>query len=650
MGKHKAGDNLTILNTSYHYSRRDEVTNKRIPDYITLVYKDLDNGGVKEHKTIYKPKFTYYKIKDEFVTDYPQCHIEKEKVDAITTEYDKLLFDMANQLGRSDEYFQNIQNGEWKKNKLLHFDPRVMASDIGIEAFYRMEFNKMYKNDVCPVDKAYLDIEVDIHYIGNQFPENGVAPINAISLVMEKTKTEYVFLLRDSNNPNIEAFEKYTNEVDFIQEYKDFLTNALGGWKNVYRMKLQDYNYRVVFYDKEIDLISAVFRMINVVQPDFVLAWNMSFDIPYIIDRINVLGYDPVEIMCHPDFENKTVKYFVDKKHENERAERTDYADISAYSVYLDQMIQFASRRKGQSAWTQFSLDYVGGKIANVRKLDYHHIVDNLGDLPYADYKTFVMYNMMDTIVQKCIEEKTGDINYVFNKAVLNSTEYARVHRQTVYLANRAAMFYESLGYIIGNNTNKNNEKPDEKFAGAYVAPPENVSDYSKVKLKYPEMDYQAVINLAHNANDFDYTALYPSEAREHNIGSTTLIGKIEMPEMIYKGEDRTNDPKYNRSGEFIENFSSRNWIDICVRYLNLATYKEMIEDIYEYFTTVYTPSRALQDDNDKLNIVTRVVPNKINIAYREEGKTNIVRRISTYTKELKDKANNVLKEISICI
>ena len=64
MGKHKAGDNLTILNTSYHYSRRDEVTNKRIPDYITLVYKDLDNGGVKEHKTIYKPKFTYYKIKD----------------------------------------------------------------------------------------------------------------------------------------------------------------------------------------------------------------------------------------------------------------------------------------------------------------------------------------------------------------------------------------------------------------------------------------------------------------------------------------------------------------------------------------------------------------------------------------------------------
>ena len=77
---------------------------------------------------------------------------------------------------------------------------------------------------------------------------------------------------------------------------------------------------------------------------------------------------------------------------------------------------------------------------------------------------------------------------------------------------------------------------------------------------------------------------------------------------------------------------------------------KEMIEDIYEYFTTVYTPSRALQDDNDKLNIVTRVIPNKINIAYREEGKTNIVRRISTYTKELKDKANNVLKEISICI
>lgn len=60
------------------------------------------------------------------------------------------------------------------------------------------------------------------------------------------------------------------------------------------------------FFDEEIELIDAVFKDINEEQPDFVLAWNMAFDIPYLIARIENLGYKPEDIICHPDFVHKS--------------------------------------------------------------------------------------------------------------------------------------------------------------------------------------------------------------------------------------------------------------------------------------------------------------------------------------------------------
>jgi hypothetical protein len=50
-------------------------------------------------------------------------------------------------------------------------------------------------------------------------------------------------------------------------------------------------------------------------------------------------------------------------------------------------LIQFASRRKGQSAFASFSLDYIGGSIAHTKKLDYKDITTDLGELPYLDFK-----------------------------------------------------------------------------------------------------------------------------------------------------------------------------------------------------------------------------------------------------------------------
>ena len=299
-------------------------------------------------------------------------------------------------------------------------------------------------------------------------------------------------LVRNNENPQIAEFEKSINE-DLFEELRALVRDTVGGWKKEKKYGLDKFDYQFLFYDedKELDLIRDLFRLINTYQPDFVLAWNMAFDIPYIIQRIKNLGGDPTEIMCHPDFEHKIAEYYIDTFHQSDFEARGDYANISSYSFYMCQMIQFASRRKGQSAYIQFGLDYIGNAIAGVKKLDYSHITTNIGELPWLNYKIFVLYNIVDTVVQYVVEFVTGDIDYVAGKALMNNTRYAKAHRQTVYLFNRGCKEFYKDGFIICNNINKYKDKPEGKFAGAMVANPNKLLDIIKTRILTGRYNYQ---------------------------------------------------------------------------------------------------------------------------------------------------------------
>ena len=100
-------------------------------------------------------------------------------------------------------------------------------------------------------------------------------------------------------------------------------------------------------------------------------------------------------------------------------------------------MIQYASRRKGQSRPLSFSLDYIANIVAGVHKLDYKDITTSISEFPYKNYKMFSYYNIIDTIAQYCIEYVVDDVSYIFGKSLMNNTRYSKVHRQTIYLSNR---------------------------------------------------------------------------------------------------------------------------------------------------------------------------------------------------------------------
>lgn len=604
------GSDITLFNTIYHYPRKDQETNKWKKDSIDLIYRD-NITGEKKLQQIEEPDYEFYIAKPEIEINHNMLFIEESKVDKITVPYKEVEKAIAELTGNTEFYYENIKTGQRAQNKKLHTHPRVFNSDSNIEEHYRFRFDKMYSNNTFSITKSYLDIEVDTIDIKGDFPEPGEAPVNAVTIINDLNQKIYTFILRNPRNPLIQEFENSVGSDLFI-ELKEFIIEQVGGWKNEIRFGLDKFDYQFLFYDEEdeINMIYDLFKLINLLKPDFVLAWNMGFDIPYLIERIRILGYEPEDFLCHPDFENKVCQYIKDdidlktggfKKVE----ERGDYAKISSYSVYIDQMIQFASRRKGQSVFDRFSLDYIGEVVTGVRKLDYHHITTNLAKLPYVDFKTFIFYNIMDTIVQKCIEVKTGDIDYIFNKCLLNNTRYSKGHRQTVYLVNRGEKEFMKEGFIIGNNNNRSNQKPSTKFPGAFVADPRKTNDYSKMKIG------GVAVNLYNNLDDYDYSSLYPSIMREFNIAPHTQIGRIIIDEIIYQNENPFKSEYYTRGGAFIEDLQSKNYLEFGHRWLGLSKYADLYKEVIEYFTSIARSKRSvIRYTNDGLRILFRNTQN----------------------------------------
>lgn len=571
------GSDITLLNTYYLYPQKiqQDGKNKWTKDVLALVYRD-NQTGKKMVEEIEEPEYTFYKTREDVILENNELFLEKEKLVPVTTKYSCLEKTIAEEIGEEKFYYDNIKSGNRYNNKLLHTHKNIFLSDHNIEDHYRFEFDNRFKNESFTLKKSFFDIEADVINCKGDFVEMGECPVNAVTVINEFEKKMYTLLLRNPENPLIEEFEKSINSELFI-ELKEFIRDAVGGEKKEIKYGLDQFNYEFMFYDEEINLIADLFKLFNYTQPDFILAWNMAFDMPYLIERLKVLGYKPESIMCHPDFKYPVAKYYVDQRNVNDNAERGDFATISSYSVYMCQMIQFASRRKGQSAFKEFKLDYIGRILTNVRKLDYSHITTRLEELPWKDYKTFVFYNIMDTIVQMCIEKVAGDVDYIFNKCLINNTRYSKGHRQTVYLANRGIKEFYNDGLIMGNNSNKSNEKPGQ-FPGAFVADPLKLSDKPKMKIG------GHTCNIFNNCDDFDYKSLYPSQMREYNMAPNTQIGRIYL-ERQFEGENPFNNPLYHNGGAYLEDLQSGNFIQFCNRWLNFANYSELYDDIIEFFS-----------------------------------------------------------------
>ena len=78
-------------------------------------------------------------------------------------------------------------------------------------------------------------------------------------------------------------------------------------------------------------------------------------------------------------------------------------------------------------------------------------------------------------------------------------------------------------------------------------------------------------------------------------MAPNTQIGKVTFPEQIDPNENRFKRDDYQRQTQFMEDLQSGVYLEFCTRWLNLASYGDLYDDIINYFTNIKASQQPLR-------------------------------------------------------
>ena len=250
--------------------------------------------------------------------------------------------------------------------------------------------------------------------------------------------------------------------------------------------------FKYIKYNTEMDMLNDFFIKII---PSFGLltGWNfINFDWTYLKNRYKKLGGDPA--VCSP---TKSMNY---KETFPSHVAIIDYAAI------------FSKHDRSIKVKENNTLDFVSESVLGINKV--HHS-ESLNELYEKDFKRFVWYNVVDSILVHQIDEKIRILDLLFT--------ISNICRISIYQADMPTVIGDALlsaGYKDRNQViTRGFKKPDEKegYEGAYVKKP--IPGY---------YDWVAA---------FDFASLYPTTMRQFNISPESFVEKLDtgLPEHVWE-------------------------------------------------------------------------------------------------------------------
>lgn len=603
-------ENALLIDVQYVRPKPKE----NLSDYLYLVWKDVSTGE-KFLTTVESPTVDIYFEKPEFRNHVLCKRIQLlDNLEKRTVRYKDVIPAIAEDMGPAGmNYLSRIYDTkDYKRLREFNLYPYVFASDYDIRALYRIKWlNEIDKKPKRIVSKGFLDIEADsLRQKG--FANAANSPVDLVTLIDRTTMTSYTFALVNQEfverNPKfLSEKEKRKEEVDRAyyesrhKQEKELMENLDSFKEELDSLFSEHYgkiDYKFYFYSDERKLLVHLFQLINKLKLDFIGIWNISFDIPYILERMKVLGLNPTEIICHPDFKSKEC-YFSKDKLNFQVKNKADYFHCSSYTVFYDQMILYAAIRKGDKDLRTTKLTDIARDEIGDEKLNYEED-GSIKTVAYRNYKKYVMYNIKDVLLQVGIEDRTTDFDTLYVSSYLNATPYESVFKPTVKLRNFQYISYLKDNSVPGNNINifnnvsrdemnednENDSELDAKFEGALVGNP-------LLNAPFGEYLYGKKSNSVFNYSvDMDMSSFYPYTIDTHNIDPTTLYFKVIVDSnqfkprggaLVFNGKTDEQIVKTNKNSfegdiakEIFDNFHTRNWISTAHKWNNLPSVSQI--------------------------------------------------------------------------
>jgi DNA polymerase elongation subunit (family B) len=558
------------------YVTKRKVAENTEYDAVLLIYRD-EKG---EKKSIFhdRAEIPFYIIKDKTSVESsaPPMFIEADKVEKSMIYSDLLYRELA--MKTDALYYYDRVLTTWGKNdsnmKNLFKHNWLYDTDMDIADRYIAKFHEEYApNEKYKLHKCYFDIEVDlmpdgfkkdsrghIGYIG--FPDEEIAPcpVNIITLYDEKTRVVHSFIHKNKLNESIMKLESG------LDEFKTYISDKLSSEDGIVLNSTD-----VSFYNSEEETIEAFFKKVHNIDPDFMLAWNMVFDVNTLINRLKKLyskkqdikdrngnAYDEaLTVISDPKYMlqyDPTGKiaylppkaYYIARKNVS-FTDRTDSFYVMDAINWMDQLLYYANIRKTGGQKESYSLDAVSYEELGKEKLEFGP-GETMKTLPWTNFKKFAEYNIRDVVLLHLLEVKNLDMDMIQRLSEVTNTRKEKVFKKTISLKNFVNKYANENGFIMSNNKNAKYGddsdffdknflgkgkviETDPRYAelleqqenfGAYVADPNLNSNENGIMMNGRSSKF-----LFENVFDEDFSSLYPSIIRAYNLDKNTQVGKF---------------------------------------------------------------------------------------------------------------------------
>lgn len=620
-------DNAMLIDIQYVRENRT----RQLPDYLYLIWKNLDTGE-KFLNTIKEPPVPLYFEKPECRDfDYFKTEETYDRLYKRNVRYKDVCYAVAREDGPQAEAYirQCLQTQRYRDIDRVKLSKYAFGHDFDIRTIYRNTWMDTYDNDRSKhIHKAFGDIETDFLESPTGKADPTTCPVDMMTIIDADTKEVYTFCLtgvecKEKDTTNMSKFElneemkrrsMYAHRLNEQEYWKNHPDELIEEANKMFGENYPGFKFRVYFYTNEAMMITHIFQLIHQLKPDFMLFWNIAFDIPYLIDRCKALGLNPADVMCHPDFPNKQCYFKKDHLHFQIK-NKTDFFRITDYTVYIDQMVTYAAIRKGQSELRNNKLTYIAQKEIGDSKLDYTDEA-TIKTLSYNNWLKYYLYNIKDVFLQWGIENATNDVETLYVYSYENITQYENVFKQTVKLRNLQYRSWGQQGYVPGVNVNAfmYDEEPEEEededeedgggkknkkgFEGALVGNPLLIRKFGS------KLYGKRTNNIFDFSIDMDMSSFYPSTFAAMNIYPPCLIFKMKLGARNYsvRGgsipfngytdhqivKDNDDTFKDDIAKECIDNFVTKNTISFAHKWMNFPSVQQVYNRLQKRKHSIY--------------------------------------------------------------
>lgn len=262
-----------------------------------------------------------------------------------------------------------------------------------------------------------------------------------------------------------------------------------------------NYKFSYIKHKNEYDLLYSFFNR-YVPKMCVITGWNFKeYDWVFLVNRARNIGIDP-------SVSSFTKKLYPPNKLEFDKYGNETHFEMPAHRLIVDYMELYKKWDTSIRVKESDGLDFTSENLVGLKKVNYE---GNLKILYETDYKKFVYYNVIDSILVQKIHEKMRYIDILYGISTLSRIKiYDGFKTIPVTEGVLRRKLLEEKNIVLCKDPNK---IESEKVKGGWV----------KVPTKGMSMWTCC----------YDYASLYPTSMRQFNISPDSYRGIIQKDNTI---------------------------------------------------------------------------------------------------------------------